>query len=391
MGCMAPIVARVPEPLRTLRLRVVRVAVVLGWASVGVVVAGTILPGPDQSVGGNLEAVWALAAAAAVANTFLAFLPWRRLVGRSRGEAILSAWAAALVVVVAALTYAGGGWTSDYYLLYFLVIPFIATTEPRHRQVVLYAALLVSYLAAVSLAPSEPFVDVLLVRLGVLAGACALAAVIADILTDNALSRERAEAEARVERALADEAHHRIKNNLQLVADLLSLEADTTDSELGGVVEDTLGRIQSVAAVHQALARRGEGRVTLRPIVERIVGLVVDRLGQGREVQIGGDDTELPADRATWTALVVNELVINALVHGTGPVGVGFASRDGILDLWVADEGPGPGDSEPGLGFVLIHRLVEEGMRGEVIMEGASVRIRVPIDVEEAAHARARR
>lgn len=387
---MRTTVPHVPGPLRTLRLRAVRVAIVLGWTSVAVVVAGTLLPGA-RAESEQLEIVWALTAAAALANAGLAVLPWNRLVGRPRGEAVLSAWAIALVALVAALVYVGGGWRADYYLLYFLVIPFIAITEPRGRQVALYGALLCSYPLAVGLATAAPPLGVLVVRLGVLAGACGLAAVIAQILTDNALSRARAETEARVERVLADEAHHRIKNNLQLVADLLSLEADKTGSELGGVVEDTLGRIQSVAAVHQALARRGAGRVTLRPIVERIAGLVADRLGQGRDVRVTGDDAELPADRATWTALAVNELVLNALIHGRGEVVVAVAVEGGTVDLRVTDEGPGPDRGADGLGFTLIHRLVEEGMQGTVTMEDGGVRIRVPLAVEETTHARAGR
>ena len=379
-------------PLTTFRLRMVRVAIVLGLASVVMVVAGTLLPHqPHREVWQT--GVWILAAAATLANTVLALLPWERLIGKRRGEMILTAWGAALVALVAALTYTGGGWTSDYYLLYFLVIPFIATTEPPRRQVALYALVLAGYLVAVELAPARPPLGTLVVRVGVLASACALAALVARIITSNAISRERAEVDARIERVLADEAHHRIKNNLQLVADLLTLEADKAGSELAGVVDETLSRIRSVAAVHQSLAQRGTGQVTLRPVIDRVVTLLADRLGTGRSVQVDGDESALPAQQATWFALVVNELVTNALRHGQGSVTVRFTHNGGVLDLSVADEGSGPRGAAAGLGFTLVHRLVEDGMHGTVTVQphpaAWQVGIQIPIGVQDTRHARA--
>ncbi|MGH8884241.1 MAG: sensor histidine kinase [Egibacteraceae bacterium] len=382
-------------PLQTFRLRMVRLAILLGWASVAVVFAGSVLPHPPPRQAVSQTAVWVLAGAAAVANGVLALLPWERLVGRRPGEAILTAWGTALVLLVAALTFLEGGWTSDFYLLYFLVLPFVATTEGRRRQVALYALALGGYLLAVLVAGPRPPMAVLVVRLGVLVGASGVATVLAQIVTDTAVSRARAEHEARMERILADEAHHRIKNNLQLVADLLTMEAGKADSQLGVVVDETLSRIQSVAAVHQSLAHRAVGRVSLRPVITRIATLLADRLGGGRTVTVRGDDTELEGERATWTALVVNELVTNALRYGRGAVTVEFARDDGLLELRVADEGTGPQGAEHGLGFALIHRLVEDGMGGQVTMGvyggGWQVQVNVPIDSEETTRARADR
>jgi len=368
-------------PLVAARLRVVRVAIALGWISVAVVAAATLLGNGDPPMASE-PAVWTLVAAAAVGNTVLARLPWPRLVGRPSGERLLGAWSVCLVALVAGLTVAGGGWRSDFYLLAFLVVPFVALTEPRRQQVGLYALLLVTYLAAVL--PDAP-PGVVAARLGVLAGASVLATVVAEILEALGLARARAESEARVERLLADEAHHRIKNNLQLVGDLLELEASKADGSLGAVVEETLSRIGSVAAVHSALARRGEGRVTLRPVVERVVALLAGRLGSGRTVRVEADDTELAGDRATWTALVVNELVTNALRHGRGAVTVRIARTSGGLRLAVADEGPGPGGAAGGLGTALVQRLVEEGMYGRVnrACSAAGFEVAVTLPFEE--------
>lgn len=395
-GSVATTLAPDAAPLQTFRLRMVRLAILLGWASVAVVFAGLVLPHPPLRPTFS-QAIWILAGAAAAANGALALLPWERLVGRRPGEAVLTAWGTALVLLVAALTFLEGGWTSDSYLLYFLVLPFVATTEGRRRQVALYALALGGYVLAVSLADSRPPPGGLVVRLGVLVGACGVATVLAQIVTETALSRARAEHEARMERLLADEAHHRIKNNLQLVADLLTMEAGKAGSQLGVVVDETLSRIQSVAAVHQSLAHHAVGRIDLRPVIERIVTLLADRLGGGRAVKVRGDDTELEGERATWTALVVNELVTNALRHGQGAVTVEFARNRGLLELYVTDEGPGPQSAEHGLGFALIHRLVEDGMGGQVNTDvtgtggGWRVQVSVPLNGEEMPRARADR
>ena len=390
-----PTVAADTALLEPFYLGMVRVALVLGWVSAMVVAAGTVLPhlhhrhmfhGP----------ILALAVAAAAGNSVLALLPWRRWLGTRRAAGVLTAWAAAVVAVVTGLVYAGGGWASDFYLLYFLVIPFLAATEPLRRQLVLYASVLAGYLVAVLAVPGPSRVGLVAVRLTVLASACAVGTFLAQAVHRTTAARARAEEAARMERLLATEAHHRIKNNLQLVADLLILEADRTHPDPSAVVEETLSRIQSVAAVHQSLAQRPAGQVALRPVIERIAGLVGDRLG--RVVRMDGDDVTLNGRAATWTALVANELVVNALRHGEGEVNVTVTLQPGpagaFAQLAVEDWGQGPAGAAPGLGLSLVRRLVEEGLTGVITsgMDGARYRveIRFPI-VEEEPHAGAHR
>jgi two-component sensor histidine kinase len=296
--------------------------------------------------------------------------------------------------VVTGLVYAGGGWASDFYLLYFLVIPFLAATEPVRRQLVLYAFVLAGYLAAVLAVPGPSPAGLVVVRLSVLSSACAVGAFLAQAVHRTTAARARAEGAARMERLLATEAHHRIKNNLQLVADLLILEADRAHPDASAVVEETLSRIQSVAAVHQSLAQRSAGRVALQPVIERIAGLVGDRLG--RVVRVDGDDVTLNGRAATWTALVANELVVNALRHGEGAVTVTLirGSEGDYAQLTVEDGGRGPADAAPGLGLSLVRRLVEEGLGGVMTsgLDGGRYRveIRFPM-VEEETHAGAHR
>jgi two-component sensor histidine kinase len=159
-------------------------------------------------------------------------------------------------------------------------------------------------------------------------------------------------------------------------------------------VEETLSRIQSVAAVHQSLAQRSAGRVALRPVIERIAGLVGDRLG--RVVRVGGDDVTLNGRAATWTALVANELVVNALRHGTGEVTITLelGSDGDHAQLTVEDGGRGPVGAAPGLGLSLVQRLVEEGLAGVVTsgLDGGRYRVEIWFSiVEEETRAGAHR
>jgi two-component sensor histidine kinase len=159
-------------------------------------------------------------------------------------------------------------------------------------------------------------------------------------------------------------------------------------------VEETLSRIQSVAAVHQSLAQRSAGRVALRPVIERIAALVGDRLG--RVVRVGGDDVTLNGRAATWTALVANELVVNALRHGTGEVTVTLelGSAGDHAQLTVEDGGRGPVGAAPGLGLSLVQRLVEEGLAGVVTsgLDGGRYRVEIWFSiVEEETRAGAHR
>ncbi|MGH9068733.1 MAG: sensor histidine kinase [Acidimicrobiales bacterium] len=382
-------IATEAELLAPFRLLMVRVALTLGWVSAVVVLLDALSPA-WRADGVDHAAVLGLVAAAASVNGVLAFMPWRRWVGTPRAEQVLALWAAAVVLLVSVFVHLGGAWPNDFYLLYFLVVPFIAATEPLPRQAALYVMALAGYLVAEMTIPGPHDGGALTSRLVVLAGACVLGGLLAQGISQTTRARARAQAEASLERLLAEEAHHRIKNNLQLIADLLTMEAGKDDSELTDVVEETLSRIQSVAAVHQMLASTGEGRVALRPVVDRIVALLADRLGGSRRADVsGGRGTELPGRRATWIALVVNELVTNALRHGRGAVTVGLGAEGPTGSLLVTDEGEGPGEAAPGLGLALVGRLVEGGLGGTIETRrcrgGWEVAVSFPLDEAEAA------
>jgi two-component sensor histidine kinase len=354
-----------------IRRRIIRVAAAIGFASVAAVVSATALPHLHHQRM-QYAAAYGLAALGAVANVVFAVLGLR-WADRRTGDALLLVWALGLVVWVAALVYVGGGAMADYHLLFFPVLVFVAATQPARLQVLLVGLALVVYVAVVWAVPVWRYPGNVLLRLGSLAATAALAGHLAGIVREEIGRRARLQMEAELERATTVEAHHRIKNELQLVAELLSLEAAKPGAELADVVTETVGRIQSVAAAHSSLALRNEGQVGLRPVLERVTSLLVDRLAApgSAEAELHGDCT-VSSRRAVWAALAVSELVTNALRHGGGGRVRVELNEGAACRIAVRDEGPGMAGTVDGLGLTLVRRLAVEGLGGTVEVDSSS-------------------
>ena len=109
---------------------------------------------------------------------------------------------------------------------------------------------------------------------------------------------------------LAQEIHHRVKNNLQTVASLLRLQArGRTTSTPRKALEDSVNRILAIAAVHEVLTERRDDDVELGELLERLRAMLVQGLGAGKEVAASLEPVSLAGDRATALALVFSELL----------------------------------------------------------------------------------
>src|SRR5512141_91443 len=132
--------------------------------------------------------------------------------------------------------------------------------------------------------------------------------------------RERAEGEADALNAMMQEMHHRIKNNLQTVADLLSLEMSRNPRpEVQESLRDSITRIKSIAASHEMLSAENVGSTDIteltRLVTENSRRSMV-RSDQRIETCVQGQSIFLTSKQATAFALVLNELVSNAIEHG---------------------------------------------------------------------------
>src|SRR4051812_35255303 len=163
---------------------------------------------------------------------------------------------------------------------------------------------------------------------------------------------------------LAQEIHHRVKNNLQTVASLLRLQARGDVVDARRALDDSVNRILAIAAVHEVLTERRDESVDLGELLERLRAMLVQGLGGGKEVSAALAPVLLEGARATALALVFSELLQNALEHGGGSVRIELAERNGDVVLAIADDGRGIDGASQGTGLSIVQALVRDELGG---------------------------
>jgi two-component system, sensor histidine kinase PdtaS len=169
---------------------------------------------------------------------------------------------------------------------------------------------------------------------------------------------------------LAQEIHHRVKNNLQTVASLLRLQARTDGVDARKALNDSVNRILAIAAVHEVLTERRDEDVELDELLDRLRAMLVQGLGAAKIVDAVLEPVSLAGSRATALALVFSELLQNALEHGGDSVRVELTRRDGEVVLAIADDGGGvQGEPVSGTGLSIVRALVQEELGGRLSLE----------------------
>jgi two-component system, sensor histidine kinase PdtaS len=199
------------------------------------------------------------------------------------------------------------------------------------------------------------------------------------------------------------EIHHRVKNNLQTISSLLRLQGRRSDSpEAKAAIEESVRRIRSIALVHETLSRQTGTDVAFGEIVRPLVRLVEETTNSpDRRVRfsVEGDAGVLPARVATPLAVVLNELLQNAVDHAfpanggpaTGEVSVILDDDGDELRVRVVDDGVGlPADfhvdDASGLGLSIVRSLVTSQVGGTIELReseggGTVVELRLPLRV----------
>jgi two-component system, sensor histidine kinase PdtaS len=164
---------------------------------------------------------------------------------------------------------------------------------------------------------------------------------------------------------VAQEIHHRVKNNLQTVASLLRLQAHSGNADPDKALADSVNRILAIAAVHEVLTERRDEDVDLGELVERLRAMLVQGLAGTKRVEATLESIPLHGGRATALALIFSELLQNALEHGGDEVRVELGHENGGVRLTVADNGRWDG-SEDGTGLSIVRALVRDELKGEL-------------------------
>jgi two-component sensor histidine kinase len=186
----------------------------------------------------------------------------------------------------------------------------------------------------------------------------------------------RRERELITKDATIREIHHRVKNNLQTVAALLRLQARRVASpEARTALNEAMRRVATIALVHEMLSQTIEEVVDFDEVFGRSLRLAADVASAGASVRTvrEGSFGQVRADDATALALVLTELVTNAVEHGLraqgGTVTIS-AQRDGQeLVARVIDDGVGmssPHETSTGLGTQIVRTLVRGELNGTI-------------------------
>jgi two-component sensor histidine kinase len=201
-----------------------------------------------------------------------------------------------------------------------------------------------------------------------------------------------------------------VKNNLQTISSLLRLQGRRMASrEARQAIEESVRRIGSIALVHEILSREAGDDVPFVDIVRPVVGMVADSMISPEHpirFRVDGDGGVLPASLATSLAVVLNELLQNAVDHAypseldltgePGRVVVGIERNGQSLALRVIDDGVGLAEGfdiekSTGLGLSIVRALVTSDLSGEISVRrgdgdgdrpGTEVMLRVPIELE---------
>jgi two-component sensor histidine kinase len=193
------------------------------------------------------------------------------------------------------------------------------------------------------------------------------------------------------------EIHHRVKNNLQTISSLLRLQARRLDSaEAKAAVEESVRRIRTIALVHETLSRDVGDAIDLNEILLPLAAMVEEGLqSPDRPVRLrfDGDGGRLPASVATPLAVVLTELLQNAVEHAfvdgrPGTISVSMANDGSVLEVRVCDDGVGLPDGfriedATGLGLSIVRTLVTSELLGTIEMRdaepGTEVKLRLLI------------
>jgi two-component sensor histidine kinase len=196
--------------------------------------------------------------------------------------------------------------------------------------------------------------------------------------THHGLYKSKMEIEKRIKEkeTLIKEIHHRIKNNLQTVSSLLSLQSrNIEDVGMKNIIKSSQNRVISMAMVHEMLYMRDDlTKIEYRSYVQELSEYLVRSLkGSANKVKLSIDipDIKLGIDTAIPLGLLINETITNALKYGITDENEGEISIVMIKEenndyiLKIGDNGVGFPDTidyktTKSLGLKLIHNLARQ-------------------------------
>ncbi len=216
-----------------------------------------------------------------------------------------------------------------------------------------------------------------LIVLPILAGNDRIGAI---VLLNNVTELRRRERQLVTKDATIREIHHRVKNNLQTVSALLRLQARRIDDPgASQALNEAVRRIASIALVHETLSSSADSSVAFDEVLDRLVSHALELTPRMSSLNISrsGQMGVLESRIATPLALVITELIYNALEHGLESQGSRLdinIERDAKnVSVTIADDGVGLPDGfslaeSSNLGLQIVRTLTENELRGTLTL-----------------------
>ncbi len=198
------------------------------------------------------------------------------------------------------------------------------------------------------------------------------------------LYKSRNEIQERIEEkeTLLKEVHHRVKNNLQTVSSLLSLQSRAiADEKISSIIKSSQNRVVSMAMVHEMLYKRDDylSKIELKPYVKELCDYLVRSVkGSNNSIKVNLDigEHKLSIDTVIPLGLIINETITNALKYGIveGKDGEIYVSvkkmGENRYQMYLGDNGVGYSEdinprTSNSLGLKLIYNLSRQ-LRGTI-------------------------
>lgn len=179
--------------------------------------------------------------------------------------------------------------------------------------------------------------------------------------------------------AMLQEMHHRIKNNLQIISSILSMqERRSYEDETKMVLKDNISRINNIAQIHESLMNSHEKNLELNYQISILAQSMMNYAnGEGKNIiiKVSGDDIEIDTNKIFPVLMVVNELLTNSIRHGypdrtNGTIEINLVRGNTYSTIIVQDDGVGMSakeketDQTSGLGNELMNMMIKEDLKG---------------------------
>ncbi|MBT4287438.1 MAG: PAS domain S-box protein, partial [Bacteroidetes bacterium] len=203
-------------------------------------------------------------------------------------------------------------------------------------------------------------------------------------ITEQKQSEEQIKASLKEKETLIDEIHHRVKNNIAIIASLLKMQSNSIeDPQIKEVLKESQNRVYAMSAVHETLHGSDNlSQIDLKTYLSKVTTSIFQTYSINPDkvkLNISVEEIPISIDQANPIGLVINELISNSLKYAfpderKGEITVSMKKLNKELELTIMDDGIGMPDeldwkNAKSLGLKLVRALVENQLDGSIDME----------------------